>query len=421
MAQLKTGELNKKDWWDKWPRWWIGLVCSGALLLALVAFNLLNQILPTSNDVELYYRYAVRMLHGELPYRDFLVEYPPFALPFIVLPGLFCYPLGGLELDRFKILFHTECFILSLATLWLAYALLSRVSTQRLGWKLAAYTLGSLLISIFLFQRFDIAAAFLTMLAVWFFYRGQVGLAGVALGLGAMAKLYPAVMLPIFLLYLWYTKGDRRAVWRYLVGFGLTCTLVILPFALTGLEGLKSFVTYHSERGLQLETIFAGLIVFASYLGLSEAQVVNDHLSFEIVSPWARPLATASTLLTVGGLLLIYFLLWRKIRRDRQLISEGWLIPTLSLSILWFILSNKVLSPQYLIWLLPFVPLWSGRLKTVLFICALPLSFLPFPFLLDWMTRLDWLPFGLLAVRNALLVTLFYWLAQSIFKPKVHS
>jgi hypothetical protein len=86
-----------------------------------------------------------------------------------------------------------------------------------------------------------------------------------------------------------------------------------------------------------------------------------------------------------------------------------------SLTILWFILANKVLSPQYLVWLLPFVPIWRGWNKTILFLIALPLSFIPFPFLIDWLARLDALPFIILTIRNGLLAAIFVLLARDIW------
>ncbi len=381
---------------------------SGTLLLLLAGFNLLTPILPTNNDVELYFRYTRRILQaGEVPYRDFGFEYPPLALPFLVLPGVLCYPFGGLEVERYAWLFHTECFGLALAGLGLLYGLLPRFYAGRnIGWRLAAYTVGCGLISIFLMQRFDMAAAFLTLVAFWFFYRDKPGWAGVALGLAVLTKLYPAVILPPMLLYMWYVRPLRPQIWWLLTGFGIAGGVVLAPFVLIGTDGLRAFVAFHSERGLEVETVFAGVVVFARYLGLTEARVENQFTAFEIISPWSKPLATASTILTIIGLLLIYFWLWRNLRRQSDKLPLDWVITAASLSILWFILANKVLSPQYLIWLLVLLPFWRGRAKIILLLLALPLSLLPFPFLVDWLTRLDAVPYIILAVRNGLLIAL---------------
>ncbi len=411
-----------------WPRLWVIVACSVALLATLGAFNLLSNILPTADDVDIYFRYTRWTLSGELPYRDFVIEYPPFSLVFFIIPGLLCYPLGGLEIERYKLLFHTECFALNLATLWLAYALLKQlypaVATKahhNLSWRMAAFTFGSILISLYLMQRFDVGATFLTILAIWLFYKHQPLWSGVALGLGFTAKLYPGILLPLVLLYFLYVKNDWRSIWRYLAGFSLACVVVLVPFILTGSEGLKVFLSYHIDRGIELETIYATIIVFGSYLGLTHALSMTDHGGLGLASDWVKPLATASTILTFAGLLLIYYFIWRTLSRNGGRVRLDWFVNVVSLTILWFILANKVLSPQYLVWLLPFVPMWRGWNKTILFLITLPLSFIPFPFLIDWLARLDALPFIILTVRNGLLAAIFVMLARDIWPSGIFS
>ncbi len=411
-----------------WPRLWVIVACSVALLATLGAFTLLSNILPTADDVDIYFRYTRWTLSGELPYRDFVIEYPPFSLVFFIIPGLLCYPLGGLEIERYKLLFHTECFALNLATLWLAYALLKQLypavsskAHHNLSWRMAAFTFGSILISLYLMQRFDVGATFLTILAIWLFYKHQPLWSGVALGLGFTAKLYPGILLPLVLLYFLYVKNDWRSIWRYLTGFSLACVVVLVPFILTGSEGLKVFLSYHIDRGIELETIYATIIVFGSYLGLTHALSMTDHGGLGLASDWVKPLATASTILTFAGLLVIYYFIWRTLSRNGGRVRLDWFVNVVSLTILWFILANKVLSPQYLVWLLPFVPMWRGWNKTILFLITLPLSFIPFPFLIDWLARLDALPFIILAVRNGLLAAIFVMLARDIWPSGIFS
>ncbi|MDB5078374.1 MAG: hypothetical protein JWP00_298 [Chloroflexi bacterium] len=414
--------LPQKWSFFKWSRLWVVLACSIALLATLAAYNLLNHILPTADDVELYFRYARWALNGDLPYRDYIIEYPPFSLVFFILPALLSYPLGGLELERYKLLFHTQCFALNLATLWLAYSLLRRLypavalkAHHNLSWRIGAFTFGSILISLYLMQRFDVGATFLTTLSIWLFYKHRPAWSGVALGLGFTAKLYPGILLPLVLLYFLYVKNDWRSIWRYLAGFSVACAVVLVPFILTGSNGLRAFLSYHSDRGIELETIYASIIVFGSYLGLTQALSMTDHGGLGLASSWVKPLATTSTLLTVAGLLLIYFFIWRTLSRNGGRVRLDWFVNVVSLTILWFILANKVLSPQYLVWLLPFVPTWRGWTKTILFLIALPLSFIPFPFLIDWLARLDALPFVILSIRNGLLVAIFVLLVRDIW------
>ncbi|MBN9389512.1 MAG: DUF2029 domain-containing protein [Chloroflexi bacterium] len=424
MAFNLSGQPDLPQRWHaiRWSRLWVIIACGLALLVTLGAFNILNGILPTADDVDLYFRYARWTLSGELPYRDFTIEYPPFSLVFFLLPAILCYPLGGLEIERYKILFHTECFALNLATLWLAYTLFKHLypavtskAHHNLAWRMAAFTFGSILISLYLMQRFDVGASFLTILAIWLFYKQKPAWSGAALGLGFTAKLYPGILLPLVLLYFLYVKNDWRSIRRYIAGFCAACAVVLVPFLLTGADGLRVFLSYHLDRGIELETIFATVIVFGSYLGLTDALSMTDHGGLGLASNWVKPLASVSTLLTVAGLLLIYFMVWRTLRKNGGRVRIDWFVNVVSLTILWFILANKVLSPQYLVWLLPFMPIWRGWYKTILFLIALPLSFIPFPFLIDWLARLDALPFIILAVRNALLAVIFVMLIRDIW------
>lgn len=415
--ELSRGRVARPDFSRlNWPL----LACGGALLLALAFFNIINIFLPTADDVTLYFNYARRTLSGEIPYADFRVEYPPFALVFFIVPALFCYPFGGLERDLYACLFHTECFALEVATLWLCYKTLrkiyplarSEIFTPRLIW----YTLGGLAISLYLLQRFDIGATFLMSLGLYWFYDRKPGLAGAALGLGAAAKLYPAIALPLAMLYLWRYRGDKRSALRVLAGFTIAGIVSTLPFFVISPEGLLAFLKFHSERGLEIESTFATIVAAGHYLNLAPAISYIDHNSLGITSQWSHSLSTFSTLCTVGGLIALIYFAWQATRPDHHLRAD-WLIQATALGVLWFILANKVLSPQYLVWMLSFVPFWKGK-KQVFFLAALPLSFIPFPFLIDWLFLVDWLGMGLLAIRNILLILVFIQLIPALEVPK---
>ena len=78
-------------------------------------------------------------------------------------------------------------------------------------------------------------------------------------------------------------------------------------------------------------------------------------------------------------------------------------------TLLAVVTTNKVLSPQYLIWLLPFVPLLS-RWPRVLMIAAAALTAVEFPFLYDGLRGLDAGPVLLVNLRNGLLIATLVWL-----------
>lgn len=398
----------------------------GLLFLLMMLFNLGTSVLPATEDVTYYYEYSRKIMSGLMPYRDFGVEYPPIALLFFLLPWLVLYPAGGLRgeffesRDAYAVLFHIECFALQVAVLLLAYRLLCKLYPaaapvsfmSRLIW----YTLGSVAISLYLLQRFDIGAAFLLLLGLYWIYDNKPGWAGIALGLGTAAKLYPAVALPLVLLYLWRYRSEGKAALRCLAGFAGAGLLTALPFLLISPDGFLAFLKYHSERGIQIESFYGVIAAAGHYLNFYPASSTVDHVSIGVASPISGLLATFATLLTVGGLLVIYWLAFRKLKPG-AILHTDWLIQATALAVIWFILANKVFSPQYMVWLLAFVPFWTGR-KQIILLLALILSFVPFPLLAAELFQLDYKPMAVLFIRNSLLVVILFQLWQVSFRQR---
>ena len=73
------------------------------------------------------------------------------------------------------------------------------------------------------------------------------------------------------------------------------------------------------------------------------------------------------------------------------------------------ILANKVLSPQYLAWLLPFAALLPGP-QALLLVAASVLTTIEYPILFDALRAIDPFPVLVVNVRNAMLLVLFVWI-----------
>jgi hypothetical protein len=362
--------------------------------------------MPSPDDVELYHDYGQFTVDGKLPYRDFSIEYPPFVLPFFIAPAIANNLFGSPTLDRYIIFYQLEMYLLTIGTLLLVYNLnknlFPKLSTS-IG--IRYFTLASMVFSFYIFRRFDIAAAMLVTLAFLFFFQKRHIWGGTSLGMATFTKLYPAIILPIALIYYWKIRKQLFNAEKVLFGFILSSLVIVVPFVILALPGLKNFLAYHSERGIQIESVYGIIIWLGSLIGLTNVSAIADHNSLGLASSWGAPLSSISLPITVLGLVVFYIYIWIKCREDKNL-NLAWLMQASVIAILWFILSNKVLSPQYLVWILPFLTFWRGT-KVWLFITACALSFIIFPIMASAMIKVE--------AYAMLTITVRYLLVGGIF------
>lgn len=306
------------------------------------------------SPVGLYFDYAAKVLHGSLPYRDFPLEYPPFALIFFILPGKF-----AATWQNFAVYYQIEVVVFDIIGLYLMYLIARR--TARAPWKLlAVYTAGILVIGPITGQQYDIFPAVLTLLAIYFFWRDRTALAWVFLALGTMTKIYPAVIAPIFLVY-YLRNREYRKISRGIISFAAVSLLILLPFLITGPANLLSLYNYHAERGVQMESTYASFLELADKLGLAQASTQFAFGSWNLTGGAATFLADASTPLLVLLLLAVYWLIYRRADTHRIDIADIGAFSLLAIVIT--LITSKVLSPQYLIWLIPLLPLLTGKVR----------------------------------------------------------
>lgn len=207
-------------------------------------------------DRHLYRAFAERILAGELPYRDFFVEYPPGALPVFVLPTA----AGGQYAIAFKVLMA----LLGGAAVGFAALALGRLGRHGVAlWApvLAAALVPALLATLSV-NTYDVWPAFLATVAIWALLGGRAPLALAFLGLATAAKLVPAVLLPLFLLHVARTAG-RRAAGRAALAFGAAGAVVTLPFVLLAPGGVGFSLEAQATRGLHSDSVPASLLFVA--------------------------------------------------------------------------------------------------------------------------------------------------------------
>jgi hypothetical protein len=193
------------------------------------------------------------------------------------------------------------------------------------------------------YLRFDMLPAVLAggaLLAA----RRKPWVTGALTGLGAAIKLWPALLIGAFMSY----RADRRpaGIAFVIVGFGLA--LISLIFG--GWLRLISPLTWQSDRGLQIESIWATPLMLARAVKPDYWTVeMSRYQAYEIFGSGVDAWVMISNIATLFGLALIILLTIRAFRYDGSTpVAIGFVIVAI---VAIMTITNKTLSPQYLLWL----------------------------------------------------------------------
>ena len=354
---------------------------SAALIVAaaglfLVSWSLLHHgtlARAQITDTGLYEQYGDAMAHGQVPYRDFRLEYPPGALPVFVLPSL------GHEgdrdaYDRWFDRLMALCGCVAIVGTALTLRALG-AGTARTAAALGLVAISPLLVGSVVLSRFDLWPASLAVLALAALLHERLVLAALALGAAIAAKLWPLVLAPLVVVHVWRTRGPRAAV-AWAAGLVLVDAAIFLPFAVLSPAGLRASFHAQISRPLQLESLGGAVLVALHHIAGTSLHVVTSYGSqnLEGTGTHAAEIAT-----TVAGALALVTVLMLYARRDTD--GER-LVVYAAAAVAATLAFGKVFSPQFVIWLVPFVPLVRGRrgiAASSLLIAALVLTQLWFP------------------------------------------
>jgi uncharacterized membrane protein len=389
------------------PRRFTELAAVAAAALFLLGWGVLHTAWYDDSeivDIPVYERYGTAIENGAVPYRDIRPEYPPGALPAFVLPAL----LSDDE-EQYRNLFEWLMAACGAALVILtAVALRGLRATRRRTVAVLAVTAAfPLLLGSVVLTRFDLwpAALVAGALAALLHDRHRVGFG--LLGAAIAVKLYPAVLVPLAVAYVWRRDGRREA----LVGVGLlvgVLALAVVPFLAVAPGGLADSVGHQLSRPLQIESLGSALYLAAHHLVGLDVEMRSGHGSQNL---HATGTAVTAFLLTV---LQLAALAWTWLRRPS---SPEELVRWSATALVAVVALGKVFSPQFLVWLVPAVPLVAGRrgVRASLLLCAaLVVTQLWFPYRYwDLARDLELLPSLLVLARDLLLVGLLVVLLRS--------
>ena len=369
-----------------------GRVALAALAVLLVA-DWATGALSNANaqpDLAEYHAYALRFLaHHSLP-----SEYPPLSI------AAFLLTLAP-PTSSFALVFGTWMLIPVAA----AYALLATAFGPAQGLWFLVYTVAGAAATVL--ERFDIIPALLVLAAFVALRRERWGLCYVLLAVATLFKLYPICLVPLVVIDQLRSSTQalgRESITRALRGLAAYSGIVAVGFGLAALiDPSRGFevLGYAASRPLELESVPASLLWLLSLTGAVHVQAFYSYGSFGLIGDGGSYLAPAATVATVGALAFVYARQWAK-RIDPV---RAWVA-----ALLVVIVTSKVLSAQYLIWVFPLVAAGEGFSATWLLIALLTTLVYPLLFVLDitgaGAGRMDVAPPLLLviAVRNALLV-----------------
>ena len=369
---MSAGELRTatRSVWRPSPE---ALVASVVFVLSAVAITVTWERLGDAvTDIALYQTYGERLAGGLVPYRDFGFEYPPGALPAIVLPAL----VTG-TVHAYRIAFVAELALVGVVAVLLLDAVLRRLELPRREriLSLAVVALAPLLLGGVILTRFDLVPAALVLAALALAVAGRRRAAALVVGVGAAVKLYPALLLPPLAIDAW-RRGGRREL-AIVLGLAVApVALAYIAFFALAPDGVLDSLGRQIGRPLQIESVGAGLLLalhqaFGMGLGWT-----SGSGSQNLTGTGAGVLAALQGVAQVVAVVLVWVAYARGPSTAERLVRYG------AASVVAFVALSKVLSPQFLVWLVLLVPLVGGprrRAALALTVVACALTAVWFP------------------------------------------
>jgi uncharacterized membrane protein len=358
-----------------------------------------------SFDQPLYSLVGIRLREGAIPYRDFLLEYPPGSLVAFVVPALFESVRYDVAFKVTQAVFAAGCVACVGLVLRATGATPLRLFAATALAALAPFLLGSVAL-----VRYDLWPAFAVAGALAALVHGHPRIGLGLLGVAAAAKFFALALLPIALLYLARRHGRRETITGAAI-FTAVGIAFVLPFLLIAEDGLRYLVRWHLDRGLHLESVPAAGLAGLDALGIYDARAEYRSGAADLVGGLPDALATAQTLLLAFSVVGVALLFARSRRTARELGVAA--AATVAVTLVF----AKVLSPQFLLWLVPLVPLAVGPGTVVAwsaFAAALLLAHALYPSRWPELVALEPSAVAILVARNALLVVLAALLVRAL-------
>ena len=332
------------------------------LLMVLASFAVLLFVLvfmsgTAEQDVINFFAHSEAIKSGQMPYRDFVFEFPPFSLVFFIIPGLFAS-----DLETYALLFGLEVVVFIAVTLHFTLLICEHIGANKLA---VAFVFTMFFVIYFPIRKFDIFPACATVIALYFFMERRFGLAYGFAAFATLTKIYPALIIVLFLMLNVLEKSDGKG--RNIAIGASACIAVsvmaVAPLMLAGVPfaDCLGFIGFHADRGFQVESLFAEFVRVLTVLGLTTSSIVPAHDTHDVVGPLCDAVVPYWTAVVVIGIGAMFIVAARFVIRNSGRLTAGWsdrsLILMATVIILMFMMTNKVFSTQYMVWIMPMLAL----------------------------------------------------------------
>ncbi|MFF4172701.1 glycosyltransferase 87 family protein [Streptomyces sp. NPDC001744] len=365
----------------------LGLWGLSRTLLLLVVFKVV--VIPGPDitfDIEDIYQGWYDVLRtGTYPLDDVTWQYPPAAAFAVLSPALL--PFLG---------YSAAFFVLALLCDALVFGLLLHTGrragrTTRGAWFWLA---GVPLLGPITYARYDVMVTAVAVAGLLAAGRSPRVLGALA-GFGAVLKVWPVLILA-------GTPKGRATFrsWPAAVG----AAAAVLAFCVLWMPGALAFLSFQRDRGTEVESLGSMVFHVARHFGW-EGEARMNYGSIEFLGPYVSTVSTAAMVLTFAA--FGWLLLWRV--RARRFTSST-VADAAFVAVLLFTLTSRVLSPQYMLWLVGLAAVClafrsSGMERPAhLVLLAAAVTQFEFPVWFSHVTRSDPLGMAVLFTRNGLLI-----------------
>lgn len=379
-----------------------GCILVLAVIVWIVAANWNLYPHQRLTDLPVYDDTARKITDGAVPYRDFDFEYPPLAAVLITVARLLPLPFS----TGFSLVMLVALCATALGVIATARSLGMGVRRQVAAGGVVA--LLPLVLGDFVATRFDLVLAALLAWMLWAAVALRWRTAWTLFAAAVALKLAPVALLP--LLVVWHRRhGGRRAA---LGGAGLAAVGVVatfVPFLARSPDGVWRMFTYHLDRPLQIESSGSAYLLGLHALADIRLRVETTFGSQNLIGDGPVAIAALSTALTVIGVIAVCVTVAALLRRTSGVDAARLFVTGAAATLTVMVATGKVLSPQFLLWIVPAALLVSGRYGRLAFattVGALVTTQLYFPVRYWDLVALETGPIALLVIRDTVLVIL---------------